>query len=47
VADVHRGVLAAGIHTVEVPVASLSPGAYIVRVEGPGLGESRRLTVAR
>ncbi|MEM1055974.1 MAG: T9SS type A sorting domain-containing protein [Bacteroidota bacterium] len=47
VAEVEGRLLPAGIHTVEVPVATLAPGTYVVRVDGPGLGESRRLTVAR
>ncbi|MEM1056493.1 MAG: T9SS type A sorting domain-containing protein, partial [Bacteroidota bacterium] len=47
VAEVQDGVLAAGVHTVEVPVAALAPGTYVVRVDGSGLGKSRQLTVTQ
>ena len=47
VADVQAGTLGQGIHTLAVPVASLAPGAYVLRLEGTGLSATRRLTIAR
>ena len=34
-------------HAVTLPTASLAPGAYVLRVEAPGVSEALRLTVTR
>ena len=48
VADARSAALTAGAdHAVALPTAGLAPGVYVVRVEGPGLTTSRRLTVLR
>ena len=39
--------VAAGPTQVDLPVTGLSPGVYVVRVDGPGGAATRRLTVAR
>ena len=47
VATLTEGPLAAGDHTLAVPVGSLPAGAYVVRVEADGAVHAARLTVAR
>ncbi|MEM0962485.1 MAG: T9SS type A sorting domain-containing protein, partial [Bacteroidota bacterium] len=45
VAVLHDGPLPAG--TTRLSSGALSPGLYVVRVDGPGLAETRQLTVVR
>ncbi|MEM1056946.1 MAG: T9SS type A sorting domain-containing protein [Bacteroidota bacterium] len=47
VARAHDGPLAEGVHRVALPVARLSTGTYVVRVEGAGPAVTRRLSVVR
>ena len=47
VATLTEGPLAAGDHTLAVPVGSLPAGAYVIRVEADGAVHAARLTVAR
>ncbi|MEM1057130.1 MAG: T9SS type A sorting domain-containing protein, partial [Bacteroidota bacterium] len=47
VAVVQDGAMAAGAHDVALPLARLSQGTYLVRIEAGTLAETRRLTVVR
>lgn len=47
VAVVHDGAMAAGSHTVALPVAGLAQGVYTVRVDSDSVAETRRLLVVR
>lgn len=47
VATLLEGAVAAGEHVLAVDASALSPGLYVVRAQGEGFSESRRLVVVR